>query len=1599
MGMRAGLVAALGMLVLVVGGLVAASPARAAALPSTYYVPLPEEQLRTMLLNMAPGAGNTMHTVVSIVASANGTVIYYDEWEDGYERDPGVKAQASTKVWGDNDPANGIPPGYSTDLLYSGSVITLENDVPIPRVPSNVLYDGGDKIGATYMLAVTRAGWAPNPGTVLAGAVEVHRTLDWGLEYRSPVGTNVAAGDQNAMFDYTGLLVMAGEDGTVVQIDADNNGAFETNTTLAQGQSYLVNGGVRVGGRVLASKPVSVDVITGDRAANYESRFFSLYPVSLWSGTYYSPVGSSTRGVNTETTYVFVYNPGAARIRVTMRDSGGTTARWVNAGTYTRYTMALNTGAQFYSANGEPFFAVTCVGARSDSNQAHDWGFTLIPESSLTTMSIVGWGPGRDASSGAGLTENASPVWVTPVADTTVYVDFDADPTTGPLTDPYGSKYDIAYAMTAWSSQKIYDGGDGDQTGLRLYTVDGTLIATAWGQDPTTASTGAPALDLGTTVLPLPEFMVDKTSALSVDVDGDGFIDPGDTVTYTILVTSVGPSPLRNISVLDPLPANTTYVPNSTTYALYTAAPSAVADDTLGTPYPLDGAGKAVAFVTPFQYFTYTFEVVIDDPLPAGVTQIQNEVTVSMNVAAFARTNDLTVGGTLSVTRFAQSSWATVNAYPGDSRLYIETADADQNMDPLVAETLQVTVVSASGDSEVITLTETGPSTGIFRGTLQSSTPSGAGNNNGLLWAREGDSLTVTYVDPDFPADTSSAVANVSPTLALVTGLTAWTAADGTVVVEWETQSETGTLGFDLLRADGSARSTRRVNGDLVPGLIDSPQGGTYRVVDATAVAGGVYTYMLREFEADGVSREYGPFLVKVKSGTKGAQAPAGGMERVERAPTAREEARAEAARTAEAAADSTRGRRVGSQVKIVSAGPGLVRVTAEQVAGPLGTSATRVAKLLKTGRLALTFRDAPVSYLPAADGSSFVFYDPGAGGLYSDANVFWMKEGAGRTMRVPARASMGRGVGGGVEPGTFIDVAHAEEQRRAQTIHFSDPETDYWLWDYLVAGSSALGAKTFPIDTPGAVGSGGTLTLRLYGVSTLAGSSHQVTVTLNGAALGEARWSGFGPSDLTVPFDAGLLRDGRNEVLLSAAAGATGSYPFLDYMDLEYERAFVASDDRLHLRSGGYSVVAVDGFSGSGIQVFDLSDPAAPAVVAAEVTEVAPGSYRAIFRSGADDTAYLVEHLAAARGPSAVVADVPSRLKTRAPGADYVVIAPTALVASARTLADYRAGLGWKTEVVDLEDIYDEFNGGMASPHAIRAFLSYAYDNWARKPRFVVLAGAGSVDYLDRLGYGGNLVPPLLVSTPEGLVASDPRFGDVQGDDGVPEIAVGRLPAADSQELTTMIAKLRAYESGSGEWKSRALFVADDADRAGDFPACIESLKGLVPDPFQPLTIVVDPADATTPTTANRDLLREWNQGAGFVTYLGHAGLTSLTGNDLFDAEDAARLANGERLPVVSLMTCVAGNFAAPGFDALGEVLVLNPGGGAVAVWAPSGSSRNAEGLVLDEGLVRAFFAEEDTVLGTAIIESMKAYAASGRARYMLDIYNLLGDPALRVR
>jgi len=836
-----------------------------------------------------------------------------------------------------------------------------------------------------------------------------------------------------------------------------------------------------------------------------------------------------------------------------------------------------------------------------------------------------------------------------------------------------------------------------------------------------------------------------------------------------------------------------------------------------------------------------------------------------------------------------------------------------------------------------------------------------------------------------------------SPTLTFISAFRVYHDG-GRVVVHWETASEIGTVGFYLFRKDNSTSQYQQVNKNLLTALLDAPQGGIYRYADNTAPAREHYTYKLVEVEATGAQHSHGPFTVAINAGVPEREEayslePMQGMySKQPHRPTAARDARLQAGLLDRETARMQANTRKGDEAKIAVREKGLYYLDAASIANVLGVSPNQVEQRIKNHQFLLSNQGQEAAYLPADGNSGLYLYGNSIESIYTNENIYWLEKGKGRIMEavyggLPSPAS-------GDE--TFMDTLHMEVDRYALTALFDDPEADYWVWDYISAGSSG---KAFAFYPSGAADWGtAALTVHLKGGSNTASNpDHYAKVSLNGIPIGETQWDGTDTHTFSITFSQSLFIQGQNtlEVTGVLPGGAAYSIFYMNCFELSYNRHYQAVNNKLLCRGDTNPVITIEGFTNPNIKVFDVTDPLAVKVVTGTTIDAAN---RVSFTPSSPDHLYLAASTYGVQAPLSIIADKASGLKKKGNSADYVVIAPEGLEEAVQALTALRQQKGLNTMIVELEDIYDEFSHGISNPKAIKEFLAYAYHNWNQNgPQYVVLAGDGTYDYKNNTGQGDNLVPPILVKTPYGLFASDSYFGDVIGNDGVPEIAVGRLPVLTVEELRDFIDKISAYEYAGGTWTNKIIMIADNPDSGGDFPFDSNYLAALIPPGYTVEKIYLP--DFSNVSEAKQKILSGFNNGALLVNYIGHAGLDRLATEGMLQSNDVSSMQNGDMLPIMTAMTCIVGRFCLPGYDTLSEVLLLKNNGGAVAVWAPTGASLNSLARTLAEEFFKAVFQGQEKTLGQAVLKAMENYALSGGLPFMLNIYNLLGDPALEIK
>ena len=790
-----------------------------------------------------------------------------------------------------------------------------------------------------------------------------------------------------------------------------------------------------------------------------------------------------------------------------------------------------------------------------------------------------------------------------------------------------------------------------------------------------------------------------------------------------------------------------------------------------------------------------------------------------------------------------------------------------------------------------------------------------------------------------------------------------WTENEGRVT--WTLPSTWGTAGFYLYRVDPQTGTETRLSEILLP-VEFYASGAAYEMADPLAVAGGTGTYRLEAVELSGAVLDLGVHAVTF--------APPSPAAKSARAPKAVAPAR----RVAPAEPSSI--------LKVLLQKEGIYGVSLDSIANGMGLALEDVQALAEEGTLSFQSQGRPVPVLYDAVRGRVLFHGQPTDNWYTRDASYLISAGEG--CAVPRREP------GATEGESVFPVQVRFEEDRLPLDSVEQMPEDFYYWNYVVGSTDpATNRVDFAIDLDGYEGGALTLTVDLQGwsESTWQNPDHHAEFSLNGTPVGEIEFDDQEVATAVLEIPAGIAVNGANTLTVRGAVAAAFNYSIfvLDGITAEYDRTLAPLEETAYLRAGTATTVSAGAFEEPLVMALDdegwyptwIAD--ANGEIPAKAWAVAAENER--FAVIEADAVPMLEPVPAA-------ADAWFMAETNA--VDYLVIASRALAPAAQELADYRAAQGWRVGVAVFEDVCDLLYEGLSTPEAIPELLSYAAA-WPEPPQMVVLAGNGHNDYLGVFGNEVNHLPPLLFQTADGFFAADGLLAEAGGEEG-PDVAIGRLPARTAEELTAMIAKIKAYESDSGSaWQRELVFAADQADAEGDYPASNTRLTDLVASPYA-VAARID-LDTMAIAPARAALAEAFNAGAGFIHYTGHGLPAKWSGLGLLTAADVGALTNA-RLPVVVSLSGLVGHYEAPAANSLAELLVQRAEGGAVAVWASSAFSLNAPATDLGEAFYRAVLQENSGLLGPAILGARQSLPVDPTNRDTLATYNLLGDPALLI-
>lgn len=372
---------------------------------------------------------------------------------------------------------------------------------------------------------------------------------------------------------------------------------------------------------------------------------------------------------------------------------------------------------------------------------------------------------------------------------------------------------------------------------------------------------------------------------------------------------------------------------------------------------------------------------------------------------------------------------------------------------------------------------------------------------------------------------------------------------------------------------------------------------------------------------------------------------------------------------------------------------------------------------------------------------------------------------------------------------------------------------------------------------------------------------------------------------------------------------------------------------------------------------------------------------------------------------------------------ADMLILTTPIFWEQAQALADYHAEQdGLLSVVVDVNEIYNEFSTGIPDPTGIRDFVRMVYRRSAGNLKYLTLFGRASYDVRNLTGAGKNYVPCYeTLNKPEYELSfcTDDYFGmmdELEGpnSEGKVDLGIGRLSVSTVEEAETVLNKIRHYNDLAavhGDWKTDLLLFADDDQQS--YVQNSETYYGMSDTLCHALTAkkVYCGAYPTVTTSsgveipgANADLMRALSEGTLAVLYTGHGGVKGLTGDNVFTNSDIVALKNYDKMPFVFTATCEFAKYDNPLLVSAGELMLLNPQGGTVALLTACRPTIGINNQKLGKALVRVLYQRDRDGQGLRfgdIVRMAKAdsenYSLSAPQMSLNISFLFLGDPALR--
>ena len=371
----------------------------------------------------------------------------------------------------------------------------------------------------------------------------------------------------------------------------------------------------------------------------------------------------------------------------------------------------------------------------------------------------------------------------------------------------------------------------------------------------------------------------------------------------------------------------------------------------------------------------------------------------------------------------------------------------------------------------------------------------------------------------------------------------------------------------------------------------------------------------------------------------------------------------------------------------------------------------------------------------------------------------------------------------------------------------------------------------------------------------------------------------------------------------------------------------------------------------------------------------------------------------------------------------DMIIVTPKDFLSQANELKLLHETEGLKTLVVLDEEIYNEFSSGEMDPTAIKQFARLVYnkqrDNPVNRLKYLLLFGDGTFDFKNRIKGNNNFLPTFQFEESEDFLSamvSDDYFGMMDDNESLKgsdllDIGVGRMLISNEKQADEMISKIRRYISFSenqSDWRSKIVLIADDEEGGYFINKDTEPQSKFLLENHPEINLVKLYSDAFQQVTTaggerypklNNVIDNQFYNGSLVISYVGHGGPSGAAEERILSIDQASNYKNNRNLPLFVSSTCEFTKYDDPTRLSAGEVMYLNPDGGAIALMTTTRPVFFGVNTISGSSFYKNVL-QYDTITNSSltfgeIFRRTKNQSGTSSNRRS---FTLIGDPALKI-